>query len=95
MVKINMLNAASKIEVMVGKADSPRYIAYRPIDPLCSMEHELEKLLVIKFIAKQYEYQATNEKCIQFFNEAVAGWDRYMEDVAALANQRTRTRNRK
>jgi hypothetical protein len=83
-VKINMLHAATKIEVVIGGREQSKRKNYRPLESLEDVVDALSVPLTVEFVATQSTNQVTNKRCIRFFNEAVTAWKRWMEHASWL-----------
>jgi hypothetical protein len=94
-VKINMLHAATKIEVMVGGDEPSKCKDCRPVEPLtdigCALSVPSSVPLAIEFTVKQYTDQATNKRCIRFFNEVIKGWKDWTKQIPWLHEQVVKT----
>jgi hypothetical protein len=78
-LKVDMLHAATKIEVMVGGKKPSKWWNYRPVEALEEVVHGLSVPLTVVFIAKQSINQATNKRCLRLLNEVVDAWKDWME----------------
>jgi hypothetical protein len=94
-VKINMLHAATKIEVMVGGDEPSKCKNYRPVEPLtdigCALSVPSSVPLAIEFTVKQSTDQATNKRGIRFFDEVVKGWKDWTKQIPWLHEQVVKT----
>jgi hypothetical protein len=83
-LKINMLHAATKVEVMVGGKEQSKWTKYRPVQPLRDVAHRLSMTLTVDFIAKRSINQAFNKRCRRLFNGVFDAWKDWMEHATWL-----------
>jgi hypothetical protein len=83
-LKVNMLHAATKIEVVIGGSEQSKWKNYRPVESLQDVVDGLSVPLTVEFVAKQSIHQVTNKRCIRFFNEVVNAWKDWMEHAGWL-----------